>query len=47
MTDFQEEKARQVRAGQENLIRLLKKYDIPTAISTNFIFGEYAAVAQE
>ena len=28
LTDFQKEKARQVRAGQVNLIRLIKKYDI-------------------
>ena len=47
MTDFQREKARQVRAGQENLIRLLKKYEIPTGFSTDFIFGEYAALPQE
>lgn len=47
MTDFQKEKARQVRAGQENLIRLLKKYDIPTGFSTDFIFGEYAALPRE
>ena len=47
MTDFQKEKARQVRAGQENLIRLLKKYDITTGFSTDFIFGEYAALPYE
>ena len=46
MTDFQKEKVRQVRAGQENLIRLLKKYDIPTGFSTDFIFGAYRAMAQ-
>jgi imidazolonepropionase-like amidohydrolase len=47
MTDFQKEKADQVRAGQENLIRLLKKYDITTGFSTDFIFGEYAALPYE
>ena len=47
MTDFQKEKARQVRAGQENLIRLLRKYDITTGFSTDFIFGEYSALPYE
>jgi imidazolonepropionase-like amidohydrolase len=47
MTDFQKEKAQQVRAGQENLIRLIRKYDITTGFSTDFIFGEYAALPQE
>jgi len=47
MTDFQKEKAQLVRAGQENLIRLLKKYDITTGFSTDFIFGEYAALPEE
>lgn len=47
MTDFQREKAKLVRAGQENLIRLLKKYDITTGFSTDFIFGEYAFLPGE
>ena len=47
MTDFQREKAQLVRAGQENLIRLMKKYDITTGFSTDFIFGEYAALPGE
>jgi imidazolonepropionase-like amidohydrolase len=47
MTDFQREKARLVRAGQENLIRLLKKYDITTGFSTDFIFGDYAFLPGE
>jgi imidazolonepropionase-like amidohydrolase len=47
MTDFQKEKAQLVRAGQENLIRLIKKYDITTGFSTDFIFGEYAALPLE
>ena len=47
MTDFQREKARLVRAGQENLIRLLKKFDITTGFSTDFIFGEYSALPYE
>jgi len=40
MTYFLEKKARQVRAGQDNLIRLLNKYHLPTGFSTDFIFGE-------
>jgi len=47
MTDFQREKARLVRAGQENLIRLIRKYDITTGFSTDFIFGEYDALPFE
>ena len=47
MTDFQKEKAELVRAGQENLIRLIRKYDITTGFSTDFIFGEYAALSGE
>ncbi len=47
MTDFQKEKGQLVRAGQENLIRLLKKYDITTGFSTDFIFGEYQALPLE
>jgi imidazolonepropionase-like amidohydrolase len=47
MTDFQREKAQLVRAGQENLIRLLKKHDITTGFSTDFIFGEYSALPYE
>ena len=47
MTDFQKEKAQLVRAGQENLIRLIRKYDITTGFSTDFIFGEYAALPLE
>ena len=47
MTEFQQEKAALVRAGQENLIELIKKYDITTGFSTDFIFGEYAALPLE
>ena len=47
MSDFQKEKAYQVRAGQENLIRLLKKYDITTGFSTDFIFGRYQGLPRE
>lgn len=47
MTEFQKEKAALVRAGQENLIELIKKYDITTGFSTDFIFGDYAPLPQE
>lgn len=40
-------KARQVRAGQENLIRLIRKYDITTGFSTDFIFGQYQGLPRE
>jgi imidazolonepropionase-like amidohydrolase len=47
LSPFQLEKAELVRTGQENLIRLIKKYDITTGFSTDFIFGEYQALPQE
>ncbi len=47
MTAFQKEKAYQVRAGQENLIRLIRKYDITTGFSTDFIFGQYQKLPEE
>jgi len=43
----QKEKAHLVRAGQENLIALLKKYDITTGFSTDFIYGEYSGLPSE
>ena len=43
----QKEKAHLVRGGQENLIALLKKYDITTGFSTDFIFGEYSQLPRE
>ena len=47
MTEFQKEKSAMVRAGQENLIRLIKKHDISTGFSTDFIFGDYEHLADE
>ena len=47
LSDLQREKARQVLAGQENLVRLIKKYDITTGFSTDFIFGEYHGLPRE
>lgn len=43
----QQGKARLVRSGQENLIALLKKYDITTGFSTDFIFGKYSGLPRE
>ncbi len=47
MPELQREKARQVRAGQENLIRLMQKYDITTGFSTDFIFGRFDGLPRE
>jgi len=47
LTPNQKEKAHLVRAGQENLIALIKKYDITTGFSTDFIFGDYAGLPRE
>ena len=47
MTENQREKAALVRSGQENLIRLIKKHDITTGFSTDFIFGHYQALPRE
>ncbi len=47
LPELQKQKARQVSAGQENLIRLIKKYDITTGFSTDFIFGQYQGLPRE
>jgi imidazolonepropionase-like amidohydrolase len=47
ISEVNREKAIQVSAGQENLIRLIKKYNITTGFSTDFIYGEYQGLAQE
>ncbi len=47
LTENNLEKLRQVLAGQENLIRLIKKYDITTGFGTDFIFGGYTLLGQE
>lgn len=47
LTDNNRKKAELVAAGQENLIRLIKKYDILTGFSTDFIFGGYNLLPQE
>jgi imidazolonepropionase-like amidohydrolase len=41
------EKLELVLAGQENLVRLIKKYDIVTGFGTDFVFGGYVLIGQE
>jgi len=40
-------KLRQVLEGQENLIRLIKKYDITTGFGTDFMYGGYVQLGRE
>jgi imidazolonepropionase-like amidohydrolase len=40
-------KLKVVLEGQENLIRLIKKYDITTGFGTDFIMGGYTQIAKE
>ncbi|MCG8380150.1 MAG: amidohydrolase family protein, partial [Proteobacteria bacterium] len=40
-------KLKLVLAGQENLIRLIKKYKITTGFGTDFVFGDYVRISQE
>jgi len=41
------EKLKIVLAGQENLIRLIKKYDITTGFGTDFVYGAYRLLGTE
>jgi imidazolonepropionase-like amidohydrolase len=41
------EKLKTVLAGQENLIRLIKKYNITTGFGTDFVFGAYRLLGSE
>jgi imidazolonepropionase-like amidohydrolase len=41
------EKLRTVLAGQENLIRLIKKYKITTGFGTDFVYGAYRLLGSE
>jgi len=47
LSDVNREKAGLVRAGQENLIKLIKKHNITTGFSTDFIFGQYQELPRE
>ncbi len=37
----------QVQAGQDNLIRLIKKHGLKTGFGTDFVFGTYPRIAEE
>jgi len=41
------EKLELVLAGQDELIRLIKKYDIVTGFGTDFVFGGYVLIGEE
>jgi imidazolonepropionase-like amidohydrolase len=47
MTEVNLEKMRQVSQGVESLIALIKKYNITTGFSTDFIYGNYDALPLE
>jgi len=50
MEGFSDENRRkmlEVRAGQDNLIRLIKKYGLKTGFGTDFVFGTYPRIAEE
>lgn len=47
MTELNRKKMQEVSAGVENLIALIKKYDITTGFSTDFVYGNYQALPQE
>lgn len=47
LTDDQRAKLKLVLDGQENLVRLIKKYDITTGFGTDFVFGDYRRLASE
>jgi imidazolonepropionase-like amidohydrolase len=40
-------KMQQVLAGQDNLIRLVKKYKLKTGFGTDFVFGTYPLIGRE
>lgn len=47
MTPENAAKMRQVLAGQDNLIRLVKKYNITTGFGTDLVFGAYTNLGRE
>jgi imidazolonepropionase-like amidohydrolase len=40
-------KMRQVQAGQDNLMALIKKYELKTGFGTDLVFGSYVKVGEE
>lgn len=47
MSEVNRRKMRIVQQGVENLVGLIKKYNITTGFSTDFIYGNYTALPQE
>jgi imidazolonepropionase-like amidohydrolase len=47
LTDENRRKAKQVLAGQDNLMRLIKEYGIKTGFGTDLVFGTHPLVGQE
>ena len=47
LSETSQAKLRQVLTGQENLIKLIKKYKITTGFGTDFVFGGYTDISQE
>jgi len=47
MSDENRRKMEQVRAGQDNLMRLIKKYGLKTGFGTDLVFGSYTRLGEE
>jgi len=47
MSDENRRKMLQVLAGQDNLIELIKKYNLKTGFGTDFVFGMYPRIGEE
>ena len=47
MSDENRRKMAQVLAGQDNLIQLIKKYNLKTGFGTDFVFGMYPRINEE
>lgn len=47
LTERRRAKMQRVIEGRENLIRLIKKYDITTGFGTDVVFGQYPLVGRE
>ncbi len=47
MSDENRRKMEQVLAGQDNLIELIKKYNLKTGFGTDFVFGMYPRIGEE
>ena len=47
MSEENQRKMLQVQAGQDNLMELVKKYDLTIGFGTDFVFGMYPRVSEE